>query len=347
MKNTLRSLRDWTHLALGWVVFRWTRKTPAYAYQALIRLFCRSGGTTNDRMSGWISSSNRISIDFTGCDGVLGRVGPDVLAGQLAHLREKGFIAFPSALSPVVCDRLMAFARETPALVRRMDGQAATTSQLERCDPTRPSAVRYDFPTQSLLDNEDVQGLLADPTLLAIAQAYLGSLPRADVLSMWWHTNFHSQPDSEAAQFYHFDMDRIRWLKVFIYLTDVGPADGAHSFVQGSHRTGGIPQALLSKGYVRLSDEEVLQHFGAANRVDFHASRGTIIVEDTRGLHKGNVVQANGRSRLMLQLQFSNSLFGAETPEAWLRHVRHPALSSLMQSARPIYQQFTQSPGRP
>lgn len=340
MKNALRALRDWVYLARGWMVFRLTRKTPAYAYQALIRLFCRSGGTTNDRMSAWISSKNRISINFTGDSGVLGRVEPAALAAQVADLREKGFIAFPSALSPEACDRLMAFARETPAQVRRMDGQTATTPPLERCDPRQPHAVRYDFPTQSLLDNEDVQGLLADPTLLAIAQSYLGSLPRADVLSMWWHTNFHSQPDSEAAQFYHFDMDRIRWLKVFIYLTDVGPADGAHSFIQGSHRTGAIPPALLSKGYVRLSDEEVLQQFGAQRRVDFHAPRGTIIVEDTRGLHKGNVVQANGRSRLMLQLQFSNSLFGAETPEARLNDIRHSALRALMQTARPIYEHF-------
>jgi hypothetical protein len=340
MKNTLRTLRDWMHLTMGWMVFRLTRKTPAYAYQALIRLFCRSGGTTNDRMSAWISSNNRITIDFTDREGVLGRVEPAALAAQLATLQEKGFLAFPSALSPEACDRLMAFARETPAKVRRMDGQAATEAPLERCDPLHPRAVRYDFPTQALLDNEDVQALLADPTLLSIAQAYLGCLPRADVLSMWWHTNFHSQPDSEAAQFYHFDMDRIRWIKVFIYLTDVGPADGAHSFIQGSHRTGAIPPALLSKGYVRLSDDEVLQHFGANNRMDFHAPRGTIIVEDTRGLHKGNVVQPQGESRLMLQLQFSNSLFGAQTLEAKIRSIVSPALRELANAHRGIYKQY-------
>lgn len=340
MKNSLRTLRDWIHLALGWVAFRLTRRTPAFAYQALIRLFCRSGGASNDRMSKWISKIDRLRIDFLGRSGVLGRVEPVTLAQWVAALRGEGFITFPAALSGDVCDRLLAFGRNTPAMVRRMDGEQQMQGRLERCDPAQPHAVRYDLPTQAVLDNPDVQGLLADPSLLAIAQAYLDCVPRADVLSMWWHTNFHSQPDSEAAQLYHFDMDRIRWLKVFIYLTDVGPRDGAHSFIQGSHRTGDIPESLLNKGYARLTDEEVLQHFGLNKRVDFHAPKGTVIVEDTRGLHKGNVVEADGKSRLILQLQFSNSLFGAITPAARLTAVRHPELASLMQSARRIYRQF-------
>ncbi|MFZ5507783.1 MAG: phytanoyl-CoA dioxygenase family protein [Pseudomonadota bacterium] len=340
MMNGLCALRDWMHLALGWVMFRLTRKTPAYSYQALIRLFCRSGGAANDRISNWISLCNRTQIDFTGLVGVLGSVERATLLGQVATLREKGFLVFPSALSSEICDRMMLFARDTPATVRRMDGQPATAPRSERCDPLHPKAVRYDYSAQALLHNEDVQGLLADPTLIAIAQEYLGCLPRADVLSMWWHTNFHSQPDSEAAQLYHFDMDRIRWLKVFIYLTDVGPADGAHSFIQGSHRTGAISPELLSKGYVRLSDEEVIRHFGEGNRVDFCAPRGTVIVEDTRGLHKGNVVQPHGHSRLMLQMQFSNSLFGAEITRTAIHDIVNPALKDLVRKFPGLYEQY-------
>ncbi len=42
--------------------------------------------------------------------------------------------------------------------------------------------------------------------------------------------------------------------------------------------------------------------------IEFSAPRGTILAEDTRGLHKGKHVETG--DRLLLQLQFSNSLFG-------------------------------------
>jgi ectoine hydroxylase-related dioxygenase (phytanoyl-CoA dioxygenase family) len=141
-----------------------------------------------------------------------------------------------------------------------------------------------------------------------VAQEYLGSKPVLDVLGMWWHTNFSDKPDSEAAQFFHFDMDRPKWLKFFIYLTDVEATNGPHIFVAGSHRSEGIPSSMLKKGYARLTDEEVEKYYDKKNIIEFTAPKGTIIAEDTRGLHKGKHVEKG--ARLMLQIQFSNTLFG-------------------------------------
>ena len=74
---------------------------------------------------------------------------------------------------------------------------------------------------------------------------------------MWWSVAGNKQPDSAAAQLYHFDMDRIRWIKFFINLTDVTAENGPHCFIAGSQQTCGIPRHLLAKGYTRLSDEPV------------------------------------------------------------------------------------------
>jgi hypothetical protein len=93
----------------------------------------------------------------------------------------------------------------------------------------------------------------------------------------------------------------------------VGPANGPHTFVAGSHKTGGIPSDLLQKGYVRLMDEEVASAFEKNKIIEFSAPRGTIIAEDTRGLHKGKHVESG--DRLMFQMQFSNSLFGGYYPK--------------------------------
>jgi hypothetical protein len=105
-------------------------------------------------------------------------------------------------------------------------------------------------------------------------------------------------------------------------LTDVGPENGPHKFIAGSHRTGGIPGELLKKGYARLTDEEVAPHYRPADFIEFTAPRGTIIAEDTRGLHKGQHV--NSGHRLMLQIQFSNSLFGPPYPKISFGLVQAP-----------------------
>jgi hypothetical protein len=155
---------------------------------------------------------------------------------------------------------------------------------------------------------------------------------------MWWHVHFHDRPDSEAAQMYHFDLDRLKWLKIFIYLTDVGPNDGPHSFIEGTHVTKGIPSKFLQKGYVRLSDEEVESEFDKGREKIFVAPRGTIIIEDTRGLHKGSV--ASGNPRLMLQLQLSASLFGAIYPKVILPDNKIPVLAEMIKRMPDVYKAY-------
>jgi hypothetical protein len=95
---------------------------------------------------------------------------------------------------------------------------------------------------------------------------------------------------------------------------------------------------MLRRGYVRLSDEEVLTHYGADRQIEFTAPRGTLIVEDTRGLHKGKAVR--DRARLILQLQFSNSLFGASYQRASLTQVSDQALARLIEHSRDVYAQY-------
>ena len=338
LRSLLRSA--FNLLRFPWAVLRYRRtgQTDPWAHQALVQLFCATGGRFNDVLSALLCTRLR-KLAIAQPVGVLGDLGGDAMDPPLKALRERGYLTFPAVLPPDMCDRLMRFALETPAVVRRMDHEPVNRPQrTARFDGVDPLAVRYDYSPDALLDNGDVQALLADPSLLALAQRYLGTRPRADVLSMWWHTGFQSQPDSEAAQFYHFDLDRIKWLKVFIYLTDVGPDDGPHSFIEGSHRSGGIPASMLRRGYVRLSDQEVLGHYGAARQVEFAAPRGTIIVEDTRGLHKGKAVR--GRPRQILQLQFSNSLFGATYAKATMRCVSHPGLARLLERSGDVYAQY-------
>jgi len=103
-------------------------------------------------------------------------------------------------------------------------------------------------------------------------------------------------------------MERLRWVKFFFYLTDVNAESGPHVFVPESHLDHGLPFRLRSKGYTRLEDSQVENVFPKASWKVFTGPIGSMIVEDTRGLHKGKHVE-NG-DRLVFQLQFTSSLFG-------------------------------------
>lgn len=327
-------------LALPWGLWRYkvTGRTPDVSQQSMIWLFCSTGGRFNDWMSQWIAR-RRPPVELPSTQGVLGDMEPARRAALVEQLHRDGVVVFPSVLQADACDRLMQFTSEMPGNIRPMDGQSADVQRLALYNAERPEAVRYDYVQSELLDLPDVQDLMADPSILALVQDYLGCAPLADVLGMWWHTAFQDHPDSMAAQYFHFDMDRLKWLKVFIYLTDVGPTNGPHAFVRGSHRSGAIPADILQRGYVRLSDEEVAANFPAEDILTFPAPRGSIIVEDTRGLHKG--VHVEEGARLILQLQFSNTLFGTNYPPVRMSKVSSPRMKLMLEHAPTIYRQYS------
>lgn len=325
-------------LAAGLSSYALRRITPPSSYQALVRLFCLTRGASNDLLARFVSMA-RPPYPLPAATGILGELGDAEVRRISREIDEKGYYVFPERLSQELCDRLTAFAQTTPCAVRRMSGEdKQAPSQVAVYERNDPRGVAYDVPLTSLLNNPEVQALLADPSILAIAQAYLGSQPAADIVAMWWLTAFKAGPDDVAAQRYHFDMDRIKWLKVFFYLSDVTEDTAPHSFVEGSHRKGGIPSALLDRGYVRLGDDEVAQHYPADKFIEFTGRRGTIILEDTRGLHKGKHVVRG--ERLLLQFQFSNSLFGSQQQQGSIETVHDPGLAQLIARFPRLYANF-------
>jgi hypothetical protein len=328
--NTLPStMLSMVRLAAGMVRFWVDGRTPNSAYQGMVRLFCLTGGTSNDALSRLVSLLYP-PYRLNDTSGVLGSLHGEEVGRINRQLDQNGYYVFERLLAPALCDRLLQFALTTRCSQRGMSGAArpAETREVERYPRECPQGVRYDFSAVDVINNHDVQLLMADKSILAVAQSYLRCKPIIDVMSMWWHTAYSKVPDKEAAQFWHFDMDRIRWIKFFVYLTDVSQDNGPHCFVAGSHRTGGIPDSLRLQGYVRLMDDEVEACFPRERFIEFTAPRGTIIAEDTRGLHKGKLIQQG--DRLVLQLQFSNSLFGGYYPPSRFSRMR-PELAKMAQ----------------
>ncbi len=336
--------KRWTHgllslpkLVFGLLIYLIYKSTPPFSYQAMVGLFCLTKGYSNDVLSKIISCFKR-PYSFSELGGILGTMEVKRRSHISSRLREDGYYIFEEKLPEGICDRLLSYATSHPCDMIPMDGEISAKHTQVIYNHEVPQAVRYEFKEQDLLNNLEIQNIFADMSFATVAQDYLGARPVIDVTSMWWNTSFSDKPDMVAAQYYHFDMDRIKWLKFFIYLTDVKPTNGPHSFVAGSHRSGAIPSSLLKKGYARLIDEEVKREFSEENFIEFSAPRGTIIAEDTRGLHKGKHVKEG--DRLILQIQFSNSLFGAYYPKSSFDKVVSETLKVKVQQYPDIYSAF-------
>lgn len=309
--------------------------SPPESYQAMIALYGATRGYSNDFLS-LLLSLYRPARPLPAGGGILGRLSDRDVDDVVGSIRRKGFHVFDTRLPEPACELLTRLARTSEA---RLNPQRPGRPERAVYDPASPLAEQYLMLEEELLPDPAVQGLIADPSLLAVSSAYLGAAPILDMITMWWSTSISREASTEVAQLYHFDMDRPKWLKWFVYLTDVDADGGPHCFVAGTHRRNSKPEALLRHGYARIADSEVASRFPAEDMREIHGRRGTILAVDTRGFHKGKVPV--GRTRLIFELEFANSLFGAEyRREARIRAGTHPALASQVRRLPEIYRKY-------
>jgi hypothetical protein len=300
-------------LLAGLMVHLVTKRTPHVAMLSLRRLFVVTDGRLNDasaRVTGVLHPPRKLAP----VEGVLGTLTAEDVDRLARQIDRDGFIVFDAKLSPDLCDRITEYALSTPA---HPDGG----ERVALYDRANPQAARYEFDEQTIFGMPELQEMLADPSLLAVAESYLGCAPVNDLASLWWSPATGGGPSSSAAQLFHFDMDRFKFLKFFFYLSDVDSGRGPHVYVRGSHVR--KPESLRRDG--RIQDEEIADAYGADAITEITGARGSILAVDTRGFHKGKVPVAG--DRLLLQFEFANSLFGApyervRVDDSWRSDVR-------------------------
>ena len=96
-------------------------------------------------------------------------------------------------------------------------------------------------------------------------------------------------------------------VKVFYLHHRCKKKNGPHTFVPGSHKVNSFPYQIRKAGYSRIDDYVVINKFGASNLIEFDKPAGTLIVEDTKGLHKGKNVEEG--DRLLLTIEFTSTKF--------------------------------------
>jgi hypothetical protein len=135
-----------------------------------------------------------------------------------------------------------------------------------------------------------------NPRILAVMEAVLGCKPTIGYMAAWW-----SMPTADGvprqAENFHRDVDDLRFIKLFVYLTDVDSDSGPHEFIRGSHVD---PKLMVIRRY---TDDEVVTAFGAERQVTFTGPAGSAFIENTFGMHRGLPVR-KGR-RLIFQVVYS------------------------------------------
>jgi hypothetical protein len=137
--------------------------------------------------------------------------------------------------------------------------------------------------------------LANDPRVLQTVQEFLGCPPTISYLTAWW--SYPTGRGAQQAEHFHRDVDDWRFLKLFVYMTDVGALNGPHVYVAGSSASPKLRQIE------RFSDAAVEAAFGRESLRVMTGRAGEGFLEDTFGIHKGQPL-VEGR-RLIFQAVYS------------------------------------------
>jgi hypothetical protein len=110
---------------------------------------------------------------------------------------------------------------------------------------------------------------------------------------------------STNAQMFHQDKEFTKFLKVFIYLSDVGEDSGPHRYVEGSHVDEAHTFGIAFSD--RIPDAEITRYYDASRIKTLLGPAGTITFGDTSCVHKGEPLVAG--HRVMLQFEYAASLY--------------------------------------
>ena len=323
---------------IGYILLPVTKKTFFYSYASLRKLFVLTNGRFNDFVSRLISFKNKKYIDITS-SGVLGNLSPEHVRQIAGELERDGMYIFENVLDEKTVNAIEEFARKEPASYLMVDSKPKIkySDNKINVDTEKPVSPRYEYDFVQIMGCKELQSLVFDQSLLAVAQEYLKCSPVLDLVAFWWSLPYEGKGKSEAAQMYHFDMDRIKFIKFFFYLTDVDTDTGPHCYVKGSHKR--LPPSLLKDG--RIEDAEIQRTFSKNNMIEICGKRGTIMAVDTRGLHKGKPL--NKGYRLLFQIEMANSMFGQYYPPVTINSL-NPQYQNIVKTYKRTYTQIFNFP---
>ena len=283
---------------LGFIYFLIFKKNYELIHQSYVKAYCFTSGGIS-----WLCTILIVFIEnlnFWKKNVTLGKKSMDVVE----IIKRRGYVVLDEKLDESFVAALNYLTKKIKCKSNDEPGKASSSVIFNENLHTE-STYRYD--ELELLEHKATKDVINFFLDLNIAKKYLGSKPHLIGVNMWWSTA-QNIPNEFAAQNFHFDLDGIKWLKHFVYLSDVSDENGPHVYVEGTHKVFSKPYSLLKKEYTRITDIEINKYFPKDKIHEITGDKGTIIIGDTSCFHKGR--HPTKGKRLIFEITLSNSTFG-------------------------------------
>lgn len=272
-----------------------TGRVPDDAGELLFLATWASGGELPRRLSTEYAPAYEPSTYAAFSDDLLGALDAEAAAEEI---RRHGYYVAPDLLDADIVDDIRTTLEAGPAVPRG-----------DRVGEMAPGAPAPTAPTWWMEPGDTVgspaaRGLLRQRALVDVAGRYLGADPMIMSIALWKSFAWENS-DKRSAQEFHYDNDRSSFLKMFVYLSDVGDENGPHTYVPGSH--GEKPKELLHGE--RIGDDDVARFYPRDGWATITGPKGTVFFADTQGFHKGGRLTAGDRS--MFQINLASDRFGS------------------------------------
>ena len=301
--QTKEDMQDLLLILLGLIASTRTEHTPEESHLAAIRLYCKTNGLLQEFLSMLPEKKqmdylpNLISSSFQ-------KIDNNLLEESLCSLYSEGYSIWPERLKISTIKELsdLRYEFRTWNLIKEQEQTSVFNGRIQESDQQYIKAS-----TNLDLSNRILSHVANDIKLKAVIDSYLGGKSKLRSASLWiTRPSKVNKASSEAAQMFHYDLDTFKWLKVFIYLTDVNEESCANCALPGTHIPGTKNPKLTAKLYNRISDEDLVLFQKEKPKI-FIGKAGSLIIGDTKAYHKG--IPTKKGERILIQLFYSCTNF--------------------------------------
>lgn len=212
-------------------------------------------------------------------------------------LNSKGLHLLPGFVDKKIANAILSFFSDKKVYDRYTKNKAPFDYRIP--PPQARTGAYFD---EDIVKCSELFELANDKRILRLVSGYLGCKPTLSNINLWYSFP-NKEGTAENSENYHRDVDDLKFIKLFIYLTDVSLEDGPHVFIEGSQRD----KVFLD--IRRYTDLEIESYYEEVKVKYITGSLGDAFLECTYGIHKGLVPQQAGR--LVLQFEYSLLPIGA------------------------------------
>jgi hypothetical protein len=300
--------KDWLAFIPLIATVPFTRSIPRATWARCKQLHARTNGWSTDVLNTVIALRQGGAKSAALDSPLFGRVEPEEIDRICGAIAKNSYYIFGKRLPERLIAELRQIASTQPA--SPFPPPDGFTGRIVY-NPRNPVAPTYNFRNRDLVSHPVYNTLADEPLFRTIASVYMGVPAMLDYIEMWWSATLGGVAFSENAQLFHYDLAHPKWLKFFVYLSDVDGTKGPHVVVPGTHGRDKSGKALRKRSTQRILDEEIIEIYGRPG-FEIVGPAGTMLAVDTRAFHKGKAPLQG--DRLILQLYFTNSHIAEDTP---------------------------------